>query len=39
MEMQQLRYVVAVWPKQRQLGRAVNEFLKLIAAKFKELKR
>ena len=33
------RKIVAVWPKQRPLGRAANEFLKQISAKCKELKR
>jgi LysR family transcriptional regulator, hydrogen peroxide-inducible genes activator len=33
------RKIVAVWPKQRPLGRAANEFLKQTSAKCKELKR
>lgn len=33
------RKIVAVWPKQRPLGRAANEFLKQISARCKELKR
>ncbi len=32
------RKIVAVWPKQRPLGRAANEFLKQISARCKELK-
>jgi LysR family hydrogen peroxide-inducible transcriptional activator len=33
------RKIVAVWPKQRPLGRAANEFLKQISARCKEWKR
>ena len=33
------RKIVAVWPKQRPLSRAANEFLKQISAMCKELKR
>jgi len=33
------RKIVAVWPKQRPLGRAANEFLKQTSAKCTELKR
>jgi LysR family hydrogen peroxide-inducible transcriptional activator len=33
------RKIVAIWPKQRPLGRAANEFLKQTSAKCKELKR
>ena len=33
------RKIVAVWPKQRPLGRAANVFLKQTSAKCKELKR
>jgi LysR family hydrogen peroxide-inducible transcriptional activator len=33
------RKIAAVWPKQRPLGRAANEFLKQISARCKELKR
>jgi len=33
------RKIVAVWPKQRPLGRAANEFLKLVSARCKKLKR
>lgn len=33
------RKIVAMWPKQRPLGRAAKEFLKLIIAKAKGLKR
>jgi LysR family hydrogen peroxide-inducible transcriptional activator len=33
------RKIVAVWPKQRPLGRAANEFLKQTSAKCKKLKR
>jgi DNA-binding transcriptional LysR family regulator len=32
------RRIVAVWPKQRSLGRAANEFLKQISARCRELK-
>jgi LysR family transcriptional regulator, hydrogen peroxide-inducible genes activator len=30
---------VAVWPKQRPIGRAASEFLKQVSARSKELKR
>ena len=33
------RKIVAVWPKQRPLGRAANEFLKQISARCNEVKR
>jgi len=33
------RKIVAVWPKQRPLGRAAKEFLKQISPRCKELKR
>lgn len=33
------RKIVAVWPKQRPLGRAAKEFLKLVSARCRELKR
>jgi len=33
------RKIVAVWPKQRPLGRAANKFLKQISAECKDLKR
>ena len=33
------RKIVAVWPKQRPLGRAANEFLRQISARCKALKR
>jgi LysR family hydrogen peroxide-inducible transcriptional activator len=33
------RKIVAIWPKQRPLGRAANEFLKQTSAKCRELKR
>ena len=33
------RKIVAVWPKQRPLGRAANEFLKSVSARCKKLKR
>jgi LysR family hydrogen peroxide-inducible transcriptional activator len=33
------RKIVAVWPKQRPLGRAANEFLKQISARRNEVKR
>jgi LysR family hydrogen peroxide-inducible transcriptional activator len=33
------RKIVAIWPKQRPLGRAANEFLKQISARCKKWKR
>jgi LysR family hydrogen peroxide-inducible transcriptional activator len=33
------RKIVAVWPKQRPVGRAASEFLKQVSARSKELKR
>jgi LysR family hydrogen peroxide-inducible transcriptional activator len=33
------RKIVALWPKQRVLNRAANEFLKIVSARFGKMRR